>query len=119
MHSLWLEHFSVRCMGLAILHISGGNPQIPPIMLRLSCLFPCDRLRSWVSTRLFFRYDLVCNNRGLTEATLATLGDPKKSLLLHRMKSTDPAVKMPPFLHNTPDTQATKIVEEWILKIEK
>ena len=61
----------------------------------------------------------VRNNLGLTDATLVTPGDPTKSLLLHRMKSTDPAVKMPPFLHNTPDTQATKIVEEWIRKMEK
>jgi hypothetical protein len=61
----------------------------------------------------------VRNNLGLTDATLVTPSDPTKSLLLHRMKSIDPAVKMPPFLHNTPDTQASNIVKEWVRKMEK
>lgn len=59
------------------------------------------------------------NNLGLTNATLVTPGDPTNSLLLHRMKSSDPAIKMPPFLHNTPDTKATAVVEEWIRKMQK
>jgi hypothetical protein len=47
-------------------------------------------------------------------APIVAPGDPAGSLLLARMKSNDPDLRMPPIARNTVDAAGAAIVEQWI-----
>ena len=46
-------------------------------------------------------------------------GAPEKSILVHRMNSNEPGVAMPELGRSTVDTQAVKLMREWIAKMDQ
>lgn len=46
-------------------------------------------------------------------------GHPEESIVIHRMRSTDPEVKMPELPNRIPDTRGVELVEEWIAAMEE
>ena len=55
----------------------------------------------------------VANQMGITGAKVIAPGDPKKSLLLHRLRSTSEN-QMPPLARNTVDDKAVDVFSKWI-----
>jgi uncharacterized repeat protein (TIGR03806 family) len=51
---------------------------------------------------------------GLPNAPLVAAGDPAGSLLLARLKTTDPDLRMPPLGRNIVDPEGALVVEQWI-----
>jgi uncharacterized repeat protein (TIGR03806 family) len=51
---------------------------------------------------------------GLPGALLVVPGNPKASLLLARIKSNDPDLRMPPLGRNLVDADAAALIEQWI-----
>lgn len=51
---------------------------------------------------------------GLRFAPLVDPGKPESSILMARIKSNDPDLRMPPLARNVVDAEGAKIVEEWI-----
>jgi uncharacterized repeat protein (TIGR03806 family) len=45
-------------------------------------------------------------------------GHPERSILLHRMESTDPGVMMPELGRNIVDRQGTELIREWIANMD-
>ena len=45
-------------------------------------------------------------------------GHPEESILIHRMRSTDPEVKMPELPNRIPDMSGVELVEEWIAAMD-
>lgn len=56
---------------------------------------------------------------GLGDAPLIAPGNPDGSLLLARIKSSDPDLRMPPLGRNVVDGDGVKIIEEWIRAMPK
>ncbi len=56
----------------------------------------------------------VRNNLGIEDAKLIAPHNVAKSLMHHRMSSTNPTTQMPPFTRNVPDKAALAVLEEWI-----
>ncbi len=53
---------------------------------------------------------------GTTDAKLLFPGAPAKSVIAIRMHATD-ANRMPPIASNVPDTEGTKLIEDWITSV--
>jgi uncharacterized repeat protein (TIGR03806 family) len=51
---------------------------------------------------------------GMTAWPLVTAGNPDGSILLARIKSNDPDLRMPPIARNVVDTEGARLIEEWI-----
>jgi uncharacterized repeat protein (TIGR03806 family) len=56
----------------------------------------------------------VRNNLGIEGAKIIAPGNMEKSLMHHRLASTQPAVQMPMLTRNVPDTEAMSVLEKWI-----
>jgi uncharacterized repeat protein (TIGR03806 family) len=54
---------------------------------------------------------------GIPDGLLVAPGDPQRSLLLARMKSNDPDLRMPPIARNVVDERGAAIVEQWITSL--
>jgi uncharacterized repeat protein (TIGR03806 family) len=55
---------------------------------------------------------------GIEDERIVYGGDAEKSILYHRMNSTDPAIRMPPLSKNVIDTPAVQLIAEWINQLE-
>jgi len=53
-------------------------------------------------------------DHGIPNALRVKPGDPASSLLFHRMRSTDPAVRMPPLATSIKDDRAVLMIRQWI-----
>lgn len=51
---------------------------------------------------------------GLKDAPLVDPGNPEGSILMARIKSTDPDLRMPPLGRNMVDDDGARLIEEWI-----
>jgi glucose/arabinose dehydrogenase len=51
---------------------------------------------------------------GIPDGLLVARGDPSRSLLLARMKSNDPDLRMPPIARQTVDEAGVTLIEQWI-----
>jgi uncharacterized repeat protein (TIGR03806 family) len=51
---------------------------------------------------------------GIPGGTLVVPGDPQNSVLLGRIKTNDPDLRMPPLARNVVDTDGAAIIEQWI-----
>lgn len=58
--------------------------------------------------------DPMAEALGLPNGVLIAPGNAAASLLLQRMKTTDPDLRMPPILRTIADPVGTKVVEDWI-----
>lgn len=59
----------------------------------------------------------MASGLGLPYAPLIDPGAPKNSILLARLKTTDPDLRMPPVARNTVDEEGVQIISEWILSL--
>jgi uncharacterized repeat protein (TIGR03806 family) len=54
---------------------------------------------------------------GIPGGTLVAAGDPDHSVLLARIKSNDPDLRMPPIARNVVDTTGAALVQQWITSL--
>ena len=75
------------------------------------------RIQTPLSEQNIIHGELMADSMGIPGAKVVVPGDPEKSILLQRMKTTGP-FKMPPVsVHNVP-SPAIAVIEEWIRGLE-
>lgn len=55
---------------------------------------------------------------GLPNGRLVEPGDPAKSVLLQRIKTNDPDLRMPPLARSVVDTEGAALIEQWIFEMK-
>ena len=55
---------------------------------------------------------------GIKDERIVYGGDANKSILFHRINSTDPAIKMPPLSKNVVDEAGVQLIEDWINSLD-
>ena len=75
------------------------------------------RFRTPLSEQNIINGELMAGDMGVSGAKVVIPGDPDRSMLLQRMKTTGP-FKMPPVSVHSVPSPAIDVIEEWIRGLE-